>query len=137
MLRLKELREARGVSMKETARNLNIPYTTYVNYEKGLREPNSETLISIAKFYGCSIDYLLGFVEDPAKKVSGIFKRAAVSEKMNRMGPKTKLSCRIQSDLYDILVDLADKNGRTLEEEIEERLYWDVWNEIEEHEFQK
>ena len=74
MLRLKELREARGVSMKETARNLNIPYTTYVNYEKGLREPNSETLISIAKFYGCSIDYLLRFVEDPAKRYQAFSK---------------------------------------------------------------
>lgn len=51
VLRLKELREVRGVSMKETAKNLGIPYTTYVNYEKGAREPNSETLVAIARFY--------------------------------------------------------------------------------------
>jgi repressor LexA len=46
--------------MKEAARLLHMPYTTYVNYEKGLREPNSETLIQIAEFYDTSIDYLLG-----------------------------------------------------------------------------
>lgn len=46
--------------MKEAARQLEMPYTTYVNYEKGTREPNSETLISLAKFYNVSIDYLLG-----------------------------------------------------------------------------
>lgn len=46
--------------MKEAARQLNMPYTTYVNYEKGTREPNSETLILLAKFYNVSIDYLIG-----------------------------------------------------------------------------
>lgn len=60
MLRIKELREAKGISMKEAARLLDLPYTTYVNYEKGLREPTSELLIQIADFFGVSIDYLLG-----------------------------------------------------------------------------
>ena len=60
MNRMKSLREEKGISMREAARCLNMAYTTYVNYEKGDREPNSETLIAIATFYGTSIDYLLG-----------------------------------------------------------------------------
>lgn len=60
MSRMKELRQERGITMKDAARQLNLPYTTYVNYEKGTREPNSETLIQIANFYNTSIDYLLG-----------------------------------------------------------------------------
>lgn len=60
MNRMKELREERKLNMKEAAQRLGIPYTTYVNYEKGLREPNSEMLIQIADFYNTSIDYLLG-----------------------------------------------------------------------------
>ena len=59
MNRMKELRQVLGISMKEAARKLNMPYTTYVNYEKGVREPNSETLIEIANFFNTSIDYLL------------------------------------------------------------------------------
>lgn len=46
--------------MKEAAEVLDMPYTTYVNYEKGTREPNSEVLIKIANFYDVSIDYLIG-----------------------------------------------------------------------------
>lgn len=42
-----------------------MPYTTYVNYEKGLREPNSEVLIKIAKYYHVTVDYLVGNVSDP------------------------------------------------------------------------
>ena len=60
MNRMKSLREEMGISMREAARSLNMAYTTYVNYEKGEREPNSETLIAIATFYDTSIDYLLG-----------------------------------------------------------------------------
>lgn len=67
MNRIKELRETKGISMKEAARQLEMPYTTYVNYEKGLREPNSETLIEIANFFGVSIDYMLGRSTSPKR----------------------------------------------------------------------
>ena len=60
MTRFKMLREARKLNMRQTASILGMPYTTYVNYEKGMREPNSETLIQFADFYNVSIDYLLG-----------------------------------------------------------------------------
>ena len=59
MNRMKQLREERHLTMREASQRLGIPYTTYVNYEKGLREPNSEMLIQIADFFNTSIDYLL------------------------------------------------------------------------------
>ncbi len=65
MNRLSQLRQEKGLNMREAARQLGMPYTTYVNYEKGTREPNSETLISLAKFYGTSIDYLLCKSDSP------------------------------------------------------------------------
>lgn len=64
MLRLKELREERKINMRQAAKALGIPYTTYISYEKGDREPNSEMLIVLADFYNCSIDYLVGRSED-------------------------------------------------------------------------
>lgn len=60
VLRLGSLRKERKKSMAQVARDLGIPYTTYVNYEKGEREPNSETLIILADYFNCSIDYLIG-----------------------------------------------------------------------------
>ena len=68
MTRLKELRESKGMNMREVARQLNIPYTTYVNYEKGTREPNSEMLIKIARLYGVTIDYVIG-IEEPNEEI--------------------------------------------------------------------
>lgn len=57
---LKELREKAGKSMRLTAEDLGIPYTTYVSYEKGTREPNSEMLVKIAEYYHTTTDFLLG-----------------------------------------------------------------------------
>ena len=60
MNRISELRKEKDLTMRDAARLLGMPYTTYVNYEKGTREPNSETLIQLANFYGTSVDYLIG-----------------------------------------------------------------------------
>ena len=60
MNKLQELRERKGASMKEISRLLGMKYTTYVSYEKGQREPNSDVLVKIADFYGTTVDYLLG-----------------------------------------------------------------------------
>lgn len=62
--RLRELRQERGLNMAEAARNIGIPYTTYVSYEKNEREPNSEMLIVLSDFYSCSVDYLIGKSKD-------------------------------------------------------------------------
>lgn len=58
--RMQLLREEKGLNMKEAAALLRLPYTTYRNYEQGLREPNSEVLVQIANFYDVSVDYLIG-----------------------------------------------------------------------------
>ena len=60
MNRIKELRIKSGLTMRDTAKALDLPYTTYINYEKGYREPNSEALIQIANYFGVTVDFLIG-----------------------------------------------------------------------------
>lgn len=50
--------------MAQVARDLQIPYTTYVNYEKGEREPSSEMLIMLANYFSVSVDYIVGRSND-------------------------------------------------------------------------
>lgn len=59
MYNLRILRLEKGLNMKQVAFALDLPYTTYVSYEKGDREPNSEVLIKLADFYDTTIDYIL------------------------------------------------------------------------------
>lgn len=65
MNRIRSLRQQKGITMSQAAQALGIPYTTYANYDTGTREPNSEMLIAIARFYGVSVDYLIGNTQDP------------------------------------------------------------------------
>lgn len=58
--RLKRLREALNLNKTQAAEKTGISYTTYCNYENGLREPDSNTYKKIAQFYGVSVDYLIG-----------------------------------------------------------------------------
>ena len=74
MSNLKKLRLDYGFNMKQVANKLNIPYTTYVSYEKGEREPNSEMLIKIASFYNTTIDYILGVEEFNTNNISSTTK---------------------------------------------------------------
>ena len=64
MNRLKQLRTEHGLSMREVANRINVPYTTYVNYEKGVRDPSTEVLGKLAKFFETTVDYLLGISDN-------------------------------------------------------------------------
>ncbi len=60
---LKNLRAEKGVLQKDVAKFLGIDRTTYVKYENGNSEPNSEMLIALANYFNVSIDYLLGRID--------------------------------------------------------------------------
>jgi transcriptional regulator with XRE-family HTH domain len=58
--KLKELRDNRGIMQRDVAEVLGIAPNTLSGYERDLRNPDSETLIKLANYYGVSVDYLLG-----------------------------------------------------------------------------
>ena len=60
MDRIRELRKQRGLSQAELGKILNIAQNTLSAYERGSRDPDTETLSMIAKYFGVSTDYLLG-----------------------------------------------------------------------------
>lgn len=63
--RLKDLREDKDLVQKEVAALLNIDQRVYSNYETGKREIPTRLLVILAKFYGTSVDYILGLTDNP------------------------------------------------------------------------
>lgn len=57
---LKSLRNAKGITQDELARALHISRSSVGMYENGSREPDYETLESIADYFNVDIDYLIG-----------------------------------------------------------------------------
>ena len=58
--RIKELRLKRGLKQKELADKVQIPYSTFANYENNKREPNQEQIEKIAEALGVTSYNLLG-----------------------------------------------------------------------------
>lgn len=56
---LKYLRKRSGKTQDGLSSELNIGRTTIANYEAGISEPNVETLLTFANFFGTSVDDLL------------------------------------------------------------------------------
>jgi transcriptional regulator with XRE-family HTH domain len=56
---LKYLRKKAGKTQDGLSSEVNIGRTTIANYEAGISEPNVETLRTIAKYFGVSLDNLL------------------------------------------------------------------------------
>lgn len=57
--KIKNLRLSRGLNKRQMAELLDLPYTTYNNYEIGAREANSDVLKKISKVFGVSVDFLI------------------------------------------------------------------------------
>lgn len=59
-IRLKELRQEKGIGQIELAKNLEVSKGIISLWENGQREPNMYSLIKLAKFFNVTIDYLVG-----------------------------------------------------------------------------
>lgn len=57
---LRDLRKAKGISLKEFGKIIGVAESTVSLYENGKRQPDYDTLSKIADFFGVSTDYLLG-----------------------------------------------------------------------------
>lgn len=62
---LRRLCEDKDLNQTEVAKILNISQRTYSGYETGARMIPYTALITLAKFYGTSIDYIVELTDDP------------------------------------------------------------------------
>lgn len=62
--RIKDLREDHDMYQKDVAKLLGISQQYYSEYEKGKRTIPIQHLITLAKFYNTSIDYIVGLTEE-------------------------------------------------------------------------
>lgn len=86
--RLKELRNKKKLTQQDMADFLGISRQGYGKYEDGKSEPDHNTLVKLANYFGVTTDYLLGHdleVNDDDKR------KAAIIEKIKTEFPDADL----------------------------------------------
>jgi transcriptional regulator with XRE-family HTH domain len=62
--RLKQLRLEQGLTQIQLAKYLNTTHSTVNRYEKGVHQPDMDTLNRLAEYFNVTTDYLLGRTEE-------------------------------------------------------------------------
>lgn len=114
--RLRELREARGLSQEEVAKAIGVGRVTYLKYENGENRPVRK-LKELSSFFKVSIDYLLGNDTPSAEKPSSPSKRD-----MNDLAKfLNKTEVMFDGDTYN----LSDEDQQKLRNALE-FVFWDA-----------
>ncbi|MBO8423772.1 MAG: helix-turn-helix transcriptional regulator [Firmicutes bacterium] len=61
--RLRELRISRNLSQMQLAKELHLSQSAVAKWELGKTEPSSSAIISLAKFFDETTDYILGLTD--------------------------------------------------------------------------
>lgn len=58
--KIRGLREAQGLSLREAAEDMGMNKQSIGQYEQGENYPDTRRLLTIASYYGVSLDWLFG-----------------------------------------------------------------------------
>lgn len=64
MIRLFELRTEKEISQRAIAQIMSVSQGTYNNWENGKTQPSIEQIITLANYFGVTVDYLIGNTND-------------------------------------------------------------------------
>ena len=64
--RIRDLRIDRGLTQAQVAEVLHVSQNTYSQYEIGTTRYPLDVVVTLAEFYGVSVDYLVGLTDEAA-----------------------------------------------------------------------
>ena len=97
------LRKEKKLSQKQAAQELGVSQALLSHYEKGVRECGLDFVVTAARFYDVSCDYLLGMTDRRSIEYSGSEERVEIKSPANNMNR------RLLTSATDIIYDLLAK----------------------------
>lgn len=68
MIKIKEMREQRGITQVELAQKLSVQQSAIAAWETGKSMPRAERFVRLAEILNCSVDELLGKTKQKTKR---------------------------------------------------------------------
>ena len=63
--RIRDIRTDRGLTQEDVAKILHVSQNTYSQYEIGITRYPLDAVVTLAEYYGVSVDYLVGLTDEP------------------------------------------------------------------------
>ena len=109
LFKLLELRKSKHLSQSSLGEALSISQQSIDKYEKGKAEPDINMLKAIASYFDVSVDYLVGYSENP-HSLSGITLNDLTVQEERVLRSIRALSPGAQDKLLAFLDELKDKD---------------------------
>lgn len=102
--RIRDLREDADLTQEQLCRKLYMHKTTYTNYEQGKHTVPLDFAVTLANFYGVSLDYLAGRTNFKQGKANPDFN----SDELEIVEKYSRLSERNKGRLEQFLIQLIE-----------------------------
>lgn len=106
--KLKKIRIQYGMTQDNFADEMNISLDTVKNWEQGYNYPSIDMLVSIAEYFNCDFDYLIGQQETPSKEYAHISDMIGISEDAAAQLMDAKLQ---GNPITEVLSELIENNS--------------------------
>lgn len=100
--RLRELRISKDLSQQKLADDLHINKQTISQYERGVRQPNLETLLILCDYFNVNSDFLLGHSDVTGRLLD--LEEIELIENYRKLSPE-------QKQLVKRMLVFSDKNN--------------------------
>lgn len=101
-LRIKELRKSLKINQTELGKLIGVSTSAIGMYEQGRREPDTTTLLKLARLFNVSIDYLLGHSESPESFDVPAIAKSVAENLMNQPALMFNAECYTEEELSDL-----------------------------------
>lgn len=112
MKNLKKLREERNMSQQALGEHFCLSQQSIHKYENGRAEPDIDTMIAFAEYFHTSVDYLIGYTDNPIPKNLNIeitFSPADLHHLYSYKKLSPNMKEKIDSLIETLLAELQEK----------------------------
>lgn len=110
--RLKELRTSNGDTQASLAEKMGVSSRTIASYEQGINEPSIDTLKNLAKYFGVTVDYLIGRSDGRILEDQEIYERLGLDdeaifrlEQFNNLSEKNEYGKQRMKNINTLISD--------------------------------
>lgn len=89
MMRLKQIRKERGIKQTTLCAALGIAQSTLSSWENSIYEPDQNTTLKLADYFGVTVDYLLGRDEPSLTPTPARSDNVITEERLRALGIDT------------------------------------------------